>query len=862
MPKYNKAINAFSSGELGPKTFGRFDIDEYKQGVESMLNMVPYKSGGVVRRPGSRFAAEISSGLLGATISPVGMYPFIYSQTEAYNVVITPNGNTPDTDIKIFRRDGSLVTLVYTITGTNYFQLPNMSSDLDRSGFQFAQSADVLYFTHVSGTYPPFVIKRLAEDSFEVQHIWGLGEIYQPTLTTVYKTANTDVDKLIYCSAASTVGPFLIQKTALEVRTLYSVDAAGVAIDTIFDPSHEGSIWRISESASAKESVIYITTVAANKQSAYGYVMIGIDAGSVGVAKRTDNWNAPEWSDLDGWPRSLTFFQQRLVFGGNISSPDTMWMSQIGDYKVFMGDRLDQDITADVSGLQSFGVLTDSDSFNATIASTEVNDILWLSSDTVMVCGTIGGEYTISPIDGLFGISNISINTRSSYGSKPVQAFRGGEGVVHISRDGKRVRRFRYSIETGEQSNLDLTTLNSDVVYHNPDTVGTVSTTEFKSITVTQMAWQESRSTMWFVTSNKALIGFTIDKVSGVAGWHRHSFATGGSGGTTAEVLAVTVLPNEDNTYLDVWIAVSRVIGARQLIALEKLADDFEHTILSNESTDENDHPFYMDSSVRYSATLASETRTFTPPTTINLTDDSITFQGPHKYHQGQAVTLTSTGTLPAGLALATTYYLIVESDITLYFAASLADANTGKSTAINLTGYGSGIHSVVPVAITTLSTWSGFNHLLGQNVTTLQDGIIATEIIGLGVSIASTGIGEKITTDPIAEIIVGLPYTSRIKTLPLETGGVNGSVSRGIITRINRVNLMFYKTWAAEFGIDVLDLEDSGIDYTVDGAFSGDKPLDLTASPDRLAQVIVETDTPLPMALLGMTLRGQDNEG
>ncbi len=48
-----------------------------------------------------------------------------------------------------------------------------------------------------------------------------------------------------------------------------------------------------------------------------------------------------------------------------------------------------------------------------------------------------------------------------------------------------------------------------DIVYHNPSILGTIASTEFKSITVAQMAWQESRSTMWFVTSNKALIGFT-----------------------------------------------------------------------------------------------------------------------------------------------------------------------------------------------------------------------------------------------------------------------------------------------------------------------------------------------------------------
>ena len=140
---------------------------------------------------------------------------------------------------------------------------------------------------------------------------------------------------------------------------------------------------------------------------------------------------------------------------------------------------------------------------------------------------------------------------------------------MYISRDGKRVRRFKYSIDTGEQSNVDITTLNSDIVYHNPNILGTTINTQFKDITVKQMAWQESRSTMWFVTSNKALIGFSIDQKSGIAGWHRHELSPGN--GNQAEVLGLTVLPNEDNTYLDVYVLVSRLIWVSTEISLEKI---------------------------------------------------------------------------------------------------------------------------------------------------------------------------------------------------------------------------------------------------------------------------------------------------
>ena len=40
----------------------------------------------------------------------------------------------------------------------------------------------------------------------------------------------------------------------------------------------------------------------------------------------------PVWSDTRGWPRSATFFQQRLWIGGSLSRPRTLWASVVGDF--------------------------------------------------------------------------------------------------------------------------------------------------------------------------------------------------------------------------------------------------------------------------------------------------------------------------------------------------------------------------------------------------------------------------------------------------------------------------------------------------------------------------------------------------
>ncbi len=60
---------------------------------------------------------------------------------------------------------------------------------------------------------------------------------------------------------------------------------------------------------------------------------------------------------------------------------------------------------------------------------------------------------------------------------------------------------------------------------------------------------------------------------------------------------------------------------------------------------------------------------------------------------QGQAVILTTTGALPTGLSLATTYYIIRNSSTSIAFATSQANANAG--TKITLSGDGSGVNTM-----------------------------------------------------------------------------------------------------------------------------------------------------------------------
>lgn len=74
------------------------------------------------------------------------------------------------------------------------------------------------------------------------------------------------------------------------------------------------------------------------------------------------------------------------------------------------------------------------------------------------------------------------------------------------------------------------------------------------------------------------------------------------------------------------------------------------------------------------------------------------------KWVTGMAVQLTTTGTLPGGLSLATTYYIIRNDATSIKFASTLANAQ--NSVVITLTTQGTGNHTV---------TWTSTTRTLGE---------------------------------------------------------------------------------------------------------------------------------------------------
>jgi hypothetical protein len=69
----------FSKGEIAPALWGRFDVDAYATAVRTGRNCYVLKYGGLEKRPGTRFVAEV----LDAS-KPLRLVPFQFSIEQAY----------------------------------------------------------------------------------------------------------------------------------------------------------------------------------------------------------------------------------------------------------------------------------------------------------------------------------------------------------------------------------------------------------------------------------------------------------------------------------------------------------------------------------------------------------------------------------------------------------------------------------------------------------------------------------------------------------------------------------------------------------------------------------------------------------
>ncbi len=201
------------------------------------------------------------------------------------------------------------------------------------------------------------------------------------------------------------------------------------------------------------------------------------------------------FSGVDDYPGVCAFFEQRLVLGRTNNKPTTFWGSDTGIYNSFT----------------RHSPIIETDSYEFTLASGEMNEIHWIVPLNDMLLGTSGGEWKAGGGGGAITPLNINARVQSWYGCSPAAPVVTGRTVVFAGRGKRTLRSFSYSLEADGYSGRDLTAYAAHLF------VG-------REI-VAMCHQQEPAGILWVVMSDGALLSCTYSPEEDVVSWSRHDTA-------------------------------------------------------------------------------------------------------------------------------------------------------------------------------------------------------------------------------------------------------------------------------------------------------------------------------------------------
>ena len=226
-------------------------------------------------------------------------------------------------------------------------------------------------------------------------------------------------------------------------------------------------------------------------------------------------WGEAAWSNYRGWPYSVKFHEDRLIYGGSDGSPTTVWGSAIGQYNLFFTD--------------------DDDSASIALTTQNLNAIRWLESTDDLIVGTSGGVLKITGKSAGDALTyEAQCKTQSRKGSANIMAEIVGESILYASRSQRKIHELAYSLERD-----GYVAPNRTIVAHDITESGVID-----------MAYQqEPDSVLWCVRDDGKLIAFTYEPDEKILAWS-------GPHETEGKFTSIAIIPGEEED--EIWVSVLR----------------------------------------------------------------------------------------------------------------------------------------------------------------------------------------------------------------------------------------------------------------------------------------------------------------
>lgn len=463
MPRFVDIQSNFSTGELDPLVRARIDLAQYNNALAKATNIVIQPQGGLRRRPGSKYITELPS----AAADGVRLVPFEFNVNDSYMLCFTNNR------MHVIK-DGIQIT---NINGSGNPYLTTTITSAMLSSIVWTQSADTMII--VQEDLQPQLLVRGATDSS-----WTISAISFDSIPKyafdlqVFEPKATLTPSAVSGNITVTVSAYHSDTGSLQAATTTSVTlkAAASATDDIFVglcvhmtsgaqsgkarkiTDYNGTTkvatvfpaWETAPVATDNYKIVpfavesvnqYINAVPQGRARILEYVS-DTEVRAITeypffdtTARTTGNWSIEcfyedVWSAAKGWPRTVTFHEGRLYFGGSKSRPSTIWGSKIGIFYDFVPTES-----------------LDDDAIEATLDTSSLNIVVDMISGRDLQVFTTGGEFYVpqtstDPITPL----TLSFKAVSRNGTKPGSRVQSLEsGTVYIQRLGKSVNEFLFS---------------------------------------------------------------------------------------------------------------------------------------------------------------------------------------------------------------------------------------------------------------------------------------------------------------------------------------------------------------------------------------------------------------------------------
>jgi hypothetical protein len=395
MARFVSIQTNFSTGELDPLLRARVDLGAYANALEEATNVVCQPQGGIRRRPGTKYISALPNSGSESAANGVRLVEFEFSTDDSYMLCFTHNR------MYVFKNEA----LVTNINGSGNPYLDTSAVGLTGARLAricWTQSADTLIVVHPD--IAPIKIVRGGTDA-----TWTAGAI---TFDSKPKYAFT----LSTSSPAGTLTPSAVSgKVTLTASTGTPFSAGSVGQYINATPQGRAKIVKYT-SATVVDA---ITEFPFFNTTAIATGSWEIESGYEDV-----------WSSGRGWPRSVTFHEGRLYFGGSKSRPSTLWGSKVGLFFDFEATE----------GL-------DDDAVEATLDTNTYNAVVDIISGRDLQIFTTGGEFYV-PQNGLDPITptNFFVKTASRNGIKEgIRIQQLESGTLFVQRQGKSLNEFAYT---------------------------------------------------------------------------------------------------------------------------------------------------------------------------------------------------------------------------------------------------------------------------------------------------------------------------------------------------------------------------------------------------------------------------------